>query len=392
MKYFSTFLISILTAALIAGTATRSIAQTRADMILQQVAEKLNKCQTISYHYNRSINYISEDYHNEFAGNTFLDFKSDEKTLGFKFQFENEQDKVIYNGSEKFELNKKEKTIKLNNKPSIANFESAAFFMNALVTLKKVLPVLIADKALVKTLSDTTINKKQLHMLTFVLHNQSIDYLGSISAKEIKIDIQYKLIVDKESLLPAHVIQSNNLALTDYVMTSFTDIKINTGPPTEDSWYYSTYSNVYKPAEEKKLVLIKQNTIAPDWLLHWLDNKDSIRLSDLKGKVILLEFWIKNCAPCIASVPKLNAMVEKYKAKRFQIIGINGQDSKENMNKFYKRLKPNYKTVVDNMNVTESYGIDAFPQVVLLDKKGIVIYAGDYDQSQLNKFIQKALR
>jgi len=134
-----------------------------ANEVLQNLLHKLNSYESSSYNYYRSINYFSENYHNETSGTTFLDFKSSDTTLGFRYQLENEQYKMVYNGAESFSLNKKNKTIKINYKPKLSDFASLSFFVNSIVTLKKALPVIIADNELVKTLADTTISNKRYY-------------------------------------------------------------------------------------------------------------------------------------------------------------------------------------------------------------------------------------
>ncbi|HKZ67934.1 MAG TPA: TlpA disulfide reductase family protein [Chitinophagaceae bacterium] len=392
MRHLPTILIFLLTTAFIARPVYEGKSYKTASEVLQKLSDKINSCRTISYNYYRSINYFSENYHNETTGTTFLDFQSTETILGFKYQLENEQSRMIYNGAESFYLNKKDKTIKINYKPKLSDFTSLSFFVNSIVTLKKALPVLIEDKEIVKTLTDTTIDNKSFHMVSFVLHNKTMSGLGTFSAITLKRDFLYKIIVDKEAFLPLHVIQTNNVEPKDYMITSFSNITSNGNSPSEVSWYYSTYTKDYKPASEKTLVLIKQNTVAPDWRLPYVDNNDSITLSNLKDKVILLEFWIKNCGYCVAAVPKLNSLMEKYKTKKFQIIGINTYDTKEDIDNFYQRTNPIFKTAFDNMKVTHDYGVQAFPTVVLIDKKGVVLYSGNYDQEQLDKLIKNALK
>ena len=363
-----------------------------ANEILQKLSDKLNSCQTISYTYFRSINYFSEDYHNETSGTTYLDYKSNETILGFKYQLEDKQYKMVFNGTENFDLNQKDKTIKINYKPTLNDFSSLSLFLNSIVTLKNVLPVLIAEKNLVKTLSDTTIANKSFYLVSVILQNKTIDGLGTFTATTIKRSFLYKIVIDKGSFLPLHVIQTNNAEPKDYMLTSFSNITTNTSNLPELSWYYSTYTNEYKPVSEKTIILIKKNTIAPGWQLPYFATTDSLSLNKLKGKVVLLEFWIKNCGYCIAAVPKLNTLIKKYSNKKFQVIGINAHDTKEEISSFYQRNNPIFKTVYDNGLVTDKYGIDGFPTLVLIDKKGIVIYSGNYDQGQFDKLVQNALQ
>ncbi len=392
MRLLATILIFLITAAFNAQPSFQNQSEETATEVLQKLLDKLNSYGTISYHSYRSINYFSENYHNETNGTVFLDFKISDTTLGFRYQLETEQSKLIFNGTESFYLNKKEKTIKINNKPKLADFASLSLFVNSVVTIKKVLPAIIADAAVTKTLTDTPINNRSYHLVSFVLQNKTISGLGNFTPTTIKRNFLYKVAIDKETFLPSLVIQTNDAEPKDYMLTSFTEFKPDVNAPSELSWYYSTYTNDYKPASEKRLTLIKQNTVAPDWQSGYFNN-NSVTLSKLKGNVVLLEFWIKNCGYCIAAVPKVNALIGKHKGEKLQVIGINMHDSKEDMNSFYQRNQPNFKTVYDNNGkITNDYGVEAFPTVVLIDKKGSVLYSGDFDQEQIERLLKMLLK
>ncbi len=390
MRYRSIILVSIFTAVFIFGSVYQSKSQNTALEVLQKLSVNLDNYKTISYDYYRDINYFSENYHRETNGTSFIDFRNADKILGFKYQFENDQYKLIYNGAESFSINKKDSSIRVKYKPALSDLSSSSFLVNSVITLRNVLPVLIADRSINKTLTDTAMDNKTFHLVSFILHNKTIDGLGTFSPITLKRDFLYRLIIDKSTLLPLHIVQTNNAEPKDYMITSFSNIRSADLP--EDSWYYSTYNKYYRSVSEKKLVLVKENTVAPDWTLSPFDNNESIALNSLKGKIVLLEFWIKNCGYCVTAVPKLNELAEKYRTAAFQVIGINAHDNKEDISNFYQRTKPNYKTVQDNMKVTNAYGVQAFPLVVLLDKKGIVLYSGDFDQERVDKLIKAALK
>ena len=131
-----------------------------ADSILQKISSNLNSLTTISYDYKKEVNYSSQNYHAEQTASVYLDFKSNDAAIGCKYQIENEvgKEKQIFNGTEKFELNEKEITIKIDNQPNKNSFTGMSFLYNSIITLKNVLPGIIANKAIPKTLSDTTIN------------------------------------------------------------------------------------------------------------------------------------------------------------------------------------------------------------------------------------------
>ena len=73
---------------------------------------------------------------------------------------------------------------------------------------------------------------------------------------------------------------------------------------------------------------IRQGYDAPDIALPTV-NGDSIRLSSLKGKVVLLDFWASWCGPCRSSNKLLTKIYPKYKAKGFEIFGVSLDDDKE---------------------------------------------------------------
>jgi len=351
-----------------------------ANEILKTLSAKLNSPSNISYDYYRSINYFSENYHNETSGTTYLDFISNDSILRFKYQLENDQSKMIYNGAESFYLNKKEKTIKITNKPKLSDFSSLSFFVNSIITLKNALPEIIGDKEITKALSDTIISDKNYFLVTLLVKNKSLNGLGTFTPVTLKRNYIYKIIIDKDTYLPMQVIQTNNVEPKDYVLTSFANFKLDNNKPSDNSWYYSSYANEFNPSTEKVVNLIKTNSIAPDWKLPLFATSGTLSLKELKGKVILLEFWIKNCSYCIAAVPKLNSITKKFDTnKDFEIVAVNANDTKKDISNFYVKNKPSFKSVSDKGKLTTEYGISGFPTVVLIDKKGKVIYSGTFD-------------
>ncbi len=360
----------------------------------QKLSDKLKSCQTISYQYFRSINYFSENYHSQASGTVYLDFTDTATAPGFRFQLENEQFKMVFNGTESFSLDKKKKTINITSRPKLNDFNSVSFFVNSPVTLKNALPSLINDKEVLMAVADTTINNQNFYLLSFVLKNKTLNGLGDVAPTSLQRQFVYHIVVDKESYLPLHVIQTNDAEPKDYVLTSFSNMDTNNNNiPSELSWYFSSYTGDYTPASAKTTALIKPNDIAPDWQLTYGEGNGTLALSHLKGKVILLEFWIKNCGHCIAAVPDLNVLAEKYKKEKFQLIGLNAHDTREGIRNFYDQNKPIFHTALDtNGTVTNQYGVSDFPTIVLLDKKGMVIYAGSFDQPKIDSLIQEELK
>lgn len=111
--------------------------------------------------------------------------------------------------------------------------------------------------------------------------------------------------------------------------------------------------------------------IAPDF--SWKDNKGNVvKLSDLKGKVVLLDFWATWCGPCRMTIPHVETIYEKYRDKGVVVIGINldtGDLSK--VQQFIKDQGMQYLVVTDpDSRVASLYGVNSIPRFFLIDKNG----------------------
>jgi cytochrome c biogenesis protein CcmG/thiol:disulfide interchange protein DsbE len=114
---------------------------------------------------------------------------------------------------------------------------------------------------------------------------------------------------------------------------------------------------------------------APDFTLTSTDGKQ-VKLSDYKGKVVIIDFWATWCPPCRKGIPDLIAIQKEFK-KDVVIIGISvDQDSgpratKSKVVPFIKEYGINYTIVYANDNVLKSYGpINGIPTAFVIDKKG----------------------
>ncbi|HEV7349787.1 TlpA disulfide reductase family protein [Telluribacter sp.] len=369
---------------------------TKADSILISVYEKLNSLKNIKYDNIRELNYSSENYHNTSKWTIYSDFQTADTIVGLKYQIEDSTSKQVFNGTEKFDLDKKAKTIQLNDNPNKNSFSSLSAFYNSIITLKNVLPLITGDKTAIKVVTDTTINNKVYSLVTINIGKRRIQNLGNgFDAMTTKSNFIYKIIIEKNNYLPFEVLQKNDVN-NDFIKTSFSNIETDTNAPSEMSWYYSTYANDYKPlADVSSHKLLSNGSLSPEWKLEAYNKDKTISLSDLKGKVILLDFWIKNCGLCIQSIPHLNELKNKFKDKDFEIISINSYDSKEEVNWFCNKHKTDYSVLLMGKVVAEKYGVSAFPTFFIIDKTGKIIYSkagfNASVQTEVEQVIQKAL-
>lgn len=96
------------------------------------------------------------------------------------------------------------------------------------------------------------------------------------------------------------------------------------------------------------------------------------RLSDYKGKVLLINFWATWCAPCQAEMPALVELQKEYQARGLQIVGITYPPQRRSaVLRVMRRLKLNYPMLFGTRQVTDAYGIgEILPVTIVVDRNG----------------------
>ena len=128
------------------------------------------------------------------------------------------------------------------------------------------------------------------------------------------------------------------------------------------------------------------------------DGEDQ-KIGDLKGKVVILDFWATYCPPCLEEIPHLNELQTKYKEKGFEVIGLHvgGEEDRPRVPDFAKKLSINY-TLASPEDALVGFVFQndsAIPQTIVLDREGKLVerFVG-YDlkiKNDLEKAIEKAL-
>ncbi|MEO5717185.1 MAG: TlpA disulfide reductase family protein [Chthoniobacterales bacterium] len=113
---------------------------------------------------------------------------------------------------------------------------------------------------------------------------------------------------------------------------------------------------------------------APGWQLQSVEGKP-VKLSDFKGKVVLLNFWATWCPPCREEIPDLISLQKQYAAQGLIVVGVSmDEGDPARVASFAKKFGINYPLVMGDDKTSSAYGgIQVLPTTFIIDRKGNVV-------------------
>ncbi|QOV87673.1 TlpA family protein disulfide reductase [Humisphaera borealis] len=133
---------------------------------------------------------------------------------------------------------------------------------------------------------------------------------------------------------------------------------------------------------------------APDFKLKDLEGKE-VKLSDLKGQVVMLDFWATWCGPCRASMPHLDAIYKEFGDKGLKAFAVNLREKDTVIKPFVEKTKLGMPVLLDvEGKVAKSFGVSGIPQTVVIDKDGkiVKVTVGSGTHEQIKTAIEEALK
>ena len=143
---------------------------------------------------------------------------------------------------------------------------------------------------------------------------------------------------------------------------------------------------------QKKFEKTAPGKIAPDFTAKTIDGKE-VKLSDYRGKIVLIDFWASWCGPCRESIPQVKKTYDKYKDKGFVVIGVSTDENRDAWVKASEQEKlewVNVSNLTRECPAAAAYNIVAIPTTFLIDKEG-KIAANNPHGEELEKKIEELL-
>lgn len=114
------------------------------------------------------------------------------------------------------------------------------------------------------------------------------------------------------------------------------------------------------------------NFSAPALALPTLDGKN-ISLSDLRGTVVLVNFWATWCPPCRAEMPEIQTAYEKYRAQNFTVLAVDVAEDEATINPFVQEFKLTFPILLDrDTAVTKRYQVNGLPTTFFIGRDGTI--------------------
>ena len=111
-------------------------------------------------------------------------------------------------------------------------------------------------------------------------------------------------------------------------------------------------------------------------LSEWVGDKE-VKVDDMRGKILVVDFWATWCGPCIAAIPKNNAIAKKYADNGVLVIGACGSGrGEERMNEVATSKNMEYPTARVAASSTQAWGVQWWPHYVVVDREGKIRAAG----------------
>lgn len=124
--------------------------------------------------------------------------------------------------------------------------------------------------------------------------------------------------------------------------------------------------------KKEEYIPLKKGGPAPDFSLKDMSGK-LVRLSELKGKVVLIEFWATWCPPCKMAVPELNELQAEHANSNLVIIGISIDEDRKLLEDFMEDNEILYTVLYDDNGIFENYGVYTVPTALVIDVQGNVV-------------------
>lgn len=357
------------------------------DVILKATIKKLQEIALVQYQTEiKKFDAYTEELNSNKSYSVFFDFSGNDSIIGAKYLVLNNEGANGFDGHTSFYTNNEKQELiykKVHSKEDLLGGN----LQFSILQLRNLLPQMLNDPSvLINRLSDTIINQIPYHQYDICMHEIEISSEGkliqghnNIYTKDNQGNFSYRLIIDKDNLPKQFIVYSYKK--TVYKIISYSNYnflpKIDGLELTytkRDPHFVKKDFVELQAAKQKDNSII--NTPAIDWILPSM-NGDSVQLSKLNSKIILIEFWFPGCVGCAEAIPHLNAIQKKYSSKGLQVFGMEfTRADSTGLKAYIAKMNIEFPTLYAAGNIAKDYKVSVAPTFFLINKEGKFLYKG----------------
>ena len=148
-----------------------------------------------------------------------------------------------------------------------------------------------------------------------------------------------------------------------------------------------------KPKLGHRLAPLQESIPAPDFVLENMD-EEKVSLKELRGKVVLINFWATWCPPCRREMPSMERLYQKINGDNFTVLAINQMEEEDLVFAFTGQLEIDLTFTIlfdKDSSVSQAFNVKGLPTSYLIDKKGNIRYRAiggrEFDHPEVEKLI-----
>lgn len=366
--------------------------------LLGLMIQRLDTVETIRYRYSFTAVEAGAELWSQNAL-AYFDLRQKNHS-SFRYHLTTGKNKLVFNGTTGITVDNDKQQVVFTKLPKFNPYNP---LMMSLVSLKEMMPQLLTNETV--TLhegSDTIINGAKAKNYLFKIKSGYIDWqflgISNDFGSELAHDEHLLVSIDVTNYLPVLLANINTPTKVYY---QFSDIDPDYREPDESIWDQASYTDHYTVVDRAKARSEQSGQLAASigskqhqWQLPLLGSGETIDFSTLAGKVVVLEFWFKGCAACLAAIPNLNFIYDKYKDRDFALYGVEFVEKfpDDILEKYVTENDKHYPNLSKGKVLAEALGVTGAPTLVILDQSGEVVYTKfGFDESDVTVWVDRLL-
>ena len=354
--------------------------------VLKQADQQLQKLSTISY----TIEYGQKSLTKEDTIKTKVNCSLKAvpgDTLKIHHHFINNSNRFqqLYNGDQ---------IVNINHKDSSATLVDPQLYGYGSIQDKFILYSLFNDHFFEKRLEDTSLISSQVSEVNYRGVNTYVVHFKYLDDQKNKVtNIRSNYFFRKSDGFPIgyeFFIDFQNMH--QYITHSLFNIEIN---PTFDpnffdlNYHINDYFKLMNYAPSEAPTPLSEGVLAPDFTLPSTDGKE-FKLSDHRGKIVILDFWYRSCYPCIKALPQLQQFSTEHSPDEILLVGMNPFDSKEKIIDFLDKRGVTYTSVYNAKEIAKEYKVTGYPHLFVINPEGkIHVSHSGWDEAFYNELFEE---